>query len=229
VTSAAPTAGSRLGQSSSTDVICHSEHIHKHLFDGGSARESRDKHIFEACDLEPDLEPKALLKRGAYVTGGDIACDVDTPGADVTWSEVYKHERDGLVRLAYLITGSQAVAEDLVHDTFLKVMAKLDAGSEPGAYLRRSVINACYSWHRRSWREVALTSDNPYGAQGVGQETEMWDALSRLPTRRRTVLVLRYYLDLSEAEVASMLGCRVGTVKSTSHRALKDLRRMLEG
>jgi RNA polymerase sigma factor (sigma-70 family) len=62
----------------------------------------------------------------------------------------------------------------------------------------------------------------------MGQETEMWDALSRLPPRRRTVLVLRYYLDMSEAEVASMLGCRVGTVKSTSHRALKELRRMLE-
>jgi hypothetical protein len=69
------------------------------------------------------VEPKLLLKRGASVTGGDIACDVDTTGSDVTWSEVYRHERDGLVRLAYLITSSQAVAEDLVHDTFLLLMA----------------------------------------------------------------------------------------------------------
>jgi RNA polymerase sigma factor (sigma-70 family) len=56
----------------------------------------------------------------------------------------------------------------------------------------------------------------------------MWDALSQLPTPRRTVLVLRYYLDLPEAEVAEILGWRLGTVKSATHRALRDLRRILE-
>jgi RNA polymerase sigma factor (sigma-70 family) len=56
----------------------------------------------------------------------------------------------------------------------------------------------------------------------------MWDALSHLSRRQRTILVMRYYLDMTEADVAATLGCRVGTVKSTSHRALKDLRRMLE-
>ena len=66
-----------------------------------------------------------------------IACDVwgERPGA-ATWSDVYREERDGLVRLAYLITGSQAVAEDLVQDTFVRVMGRLDPGSSPGAYLR---------------------------------------------------------------------------------------------
>jgi RNA polymerase sigma factor (sigma-70 family) len=55
----------------------------------------------------------------------------------------------------------------------------------------------------------------------------MWDALAHLPSARRTVLVLRYYLDLPEAEVAALLGWRVGTVKSATHRALRDLRRIL--
>jgi RNA polymerase sigma factor (sigma-70 family) len=59
------------------------------------------------------------------------------------------------------------------------------------------------------------------------QDVEMWDALGHLSPPRRTVLVLRYYLDLPEAEVAAILGWRIGTVKSATHRALRDLRRIL--
>ena len=154
-----------------------------------------------------------------------LACAVPT------WTDIYRAERDGLVRLAYLMTGSQAVAEDLVQDTFIRVMARLDPGTSPGAYLRRSVINACYSWHRRAWREVG-GDDGPVrrGPEGLdeGGDVEMWDALGRLAPRRRSVLVMRYYLDMSEADVAATLGCRVGTVKSTTHRALAELRKMIE-
>jgi RNA polymerase sigma-70 factor (sigma-E family) len=159
-----------------------------------------------------------------------LACEV------VTWTDIYRAERDGLVRLAYLMTGSQAVAEDLVQDTFVRVMARLDPEASPGAYLRRSVINACYSWHRRAWREVRPEDDERpapaglrrTGAGDEGGDVEMWDALNRLAPRRRTILVMRYYLDMTEADVANTLGCRVGTVKSTSHRALADLRKIIE-
>ncbi|MBV9661462.1 MAG: SigE family RNA polymerase sigma factor [Acidimicrobiales bacterium] len=152
-----------------------------------------------------------------------------------TWDDVYLAQRDQLVRLAYLITGSQAVAEDLVQDTFLRVMAKIRADANPGPYLRRSVVNACYSWHRRSWREVrsdaedrlADRPDSRADGREEGGSVEMWDALSRLAPRRRTMLVLRFYLDMTEADVAAALGCRVGTVKSTTHRALSELKRML--
>lgn len=155
-----------------------------------------------------------------------LACDV------VTWSDVYRAERDGLVRTAFLMTGSQAVAEDLVQDTFIRVMAHIGPGDSPGPYLRRSVINACYSWHRKAWREVR-PGDEVLGARakaGVdeGGDVEMWDALNRLAPRRRAILVMRYYLDMKEADVADVLGCRVGTVKSTTHRALADLRKMIE-
>ncbi len=157
----------------------------------------------------------------------------------VTWSEIYRDERDSLVRLAYLVTGSRAVAEDLVQDTFIRVMARLEATDSPGPYLRRSVLNACYSWHRRSRREVHIAEDEDRRVsqeQRASQErrdkeaqpVEMWDALSHLSQRQRTILVMRYYLDMTEADVAATLGCRIGTVKSTSHRALRDLRRMLE-
>jgi RNA polymerase sigma-70 factor (sigma-E family) len=147
---------------------------------------------------------------------------------EVNWTDVYRLERDGLVRLAYLLTGSQAVAEDLVQDCFIRVMAKIEAQAQPGPYLRRSVINACYSWHRRNRREVQRGADLVQSPYDDSHEVEMWDALGFLAPKRRTVVVLRYYLDMSEAEVASILGCRVGTVKSTAHRALKDLRRMLD-
>jgi RNA polymerase sigma factor (sigma-70 family) len=66
------------------------------------------------------------------------------------------------------------------------------------------------------------------GAGDEGGDVEMWDALNRLAPRRRTILVMRYYLDMTEADVAATLGCRVGTVKSTTHRALADLRKMIE-
>jgi RNA polymerase sigma-70 factor (sigma-E family) len=148
----------------------------------------------------------------------------DHPGARL--EELYAAERDRLVRLAYVLTSSQAVAEDLVHDTFIRVYPRLDGLGEPGPYLRRSVVNACYSWHRRQRRQQLARIDPPSAPQPE-QDVEMWDALGRLSAPRRTVLVLRYYLDLPEAEVAAILGWRVGTVKSATHRALRDLRRML--
>jgi RNA polymerase sigma-70 factor (sigma-E family) len=144
----------------------------------------------------------------------------------VTFAALYAAQRDRLIRLAYLLTGSQVVAEDLVQDTFLRVQPKLESLSEPDAYLRRSVVNACYSWHRRQRRE-RMAMIEPPGVVAPSEHVEMWEALSHLPAARRTVLVLRYYLDLPEAEVAQLLGWRVGTVKSATHRALRDLRRIL--
>jgi RNA polymerase sigma-70 factor (sigma-E family) len=140
---------------------------------------------------------------------------------------VYRQERDRLVRLAYLLTGSQGAAEDLVQDVFVRAGTRIETVDEPAAYLRRSVTNACWSWHRRRRREERLTPERAAVVAGTS-DIEMWDALARLSTRRRHVLVLRYYLDLPEAEVAELLGCRVGTVKSATHRALKDLRRVVE-
>ena len=148
----------------------------------------------------------------------------DSPSRQL--AKLYSAYRDPLVRLAYVLTGSQAVAEDLVHDTFVRVYPRLDDLGEPGAYLRRSVVNACYSWHRRQQRQRAAVLDPPAAAL-PDEDVEMWEALGHLSAARRTVLVLRYYLDLPEAEVAAILGWRIGTVKSATHRALRDLRRLL--
>lgn len=156
-----------------------------------------------------------------------------------TWADIYALQRDGLVRLAYLITRSQATAEDVVQDVFIRVMAKIGPagkGGGPGPYLRRSVINACYSWQKHARRErpssydrspYEVTSPQPIAATETG-DVEMWDALGRLPIRQRTILVLRFYLDLTEADTAAALGCRVGTVKSGTHRALAELQKAIE-
>ncbi len=76
-------------------------------------------------------------------------------------------------------------------------------------------------------RPATAGGSGPVLADASG-DVEMWDALDRLPPRRRTILVMRFYLDMTEAEVAATLGCRIGTVKSTTHRALADLRKTME-
>jgi RNA polymerase sigma-70 factor (sigma-E family) len=150
-----------------------------------------------------------------------------TSASDQAFGELYSAERNRLVRLAYLLTGSQAVAEDLVQDVFIKARPRLADIEKPAAYLRRAVTNASWSWHRRRQREARHLDHRPAIVAGT-YDIEIFDALARLSPRRRSVLVLRYYLDLSEAETADSLGWRIGTVKSTTHRALQDLRRMLE-
>mgnify|MGYP001325955088 CR=1 FL=1 len=146
--------------------------------------------------------------------------------APAPFEDFYRSQHEPMLRLAYLLTQSRTVAEDLVQDSFLRIEPRWGSLDNPVAYLRRTVTNACYSYHRRRKREAALALEVP--ADREAEHDEMWDALARLAPRRRAALVLRYYLDLSEADIAAALGCRKGTVKSLSHRALADLRSVLE-
>jgi RNA polymerase sigma-70 factor (sigma-E family) len=144
------------------------------------------------------------------------------------FAEFYRTQYEPMLRLAYLLTQSRAVAEELVQDSFIRVHPHWPTLDQPAAYLRRTVTNACYTYHRRRQRELAaLAHPDPADLVASPEYDEIWDALAQLAPRRRAVLVLRYYLDLSEAEIAETLGCRPGTVKSLSHRALADLRRAL--
>lgn len=148
------------------------------------------------------------------------------PLAPPRFEDFYRAQYEPMLRLAYLLTGSRAAAEDLVQDSFVRVQPRYASLDTPAAYLRRTVTNACYSWHRRRQREQAYQPERP--AESVPEHDEMWDALAKLAPRRRAALVLRYYLDLSEADIAEALGCRRGTVKSLTHRGLADLREVLE-
>jgi len=131
-----------------------------------------------------------------------------------------------MVRLAFLLTHRQEVAEDLVHDCFVRIHPRWGSIVNPGGYLRQSVVNACRSHHRRAGREVDSVTEVPSVDRGPADP--LWDAMARLPDRQRAVLVLRYYHDLSERDTAAVLRCRPGTVKSLTSRALAALREVIE-
>ncbi|GAC1545047.1 MAG: SigE family RNA polymerase sigma factor [Acidimicrobiales bacterium] len=148
------------------------------------------------------------------------------PAPEGSFEEFYRAQYEPMLRLAYLLTQSHAVAEDLVQDSFIRIHPRWGTLDTPVAYLRRTVANACYSFHRRRKREAAPAGAAP--PRRAPPHDEMWDALAALAPRRRAVLVLRYYLDLSEAEIAATIGCRPGTVKSLTSRALQDLRSVVD-
>jgi RNA polymerase sigma-70 factor (sigma-E family) len=171
-----------------------------------------------------------------------------SPGADAdptagrTIATLFREHHGELVRLALLMVGDLATAEDVVQDVYASLhqrWSKAEAADSPLPYVRAAVLNGCRSVLRRrgiarragmlhrasqpddvlasAEREVILSEDR----------REVLAALARLPRRRREVLVLRYYLGLSEAEIAAVLGISPGTVKSTAARALAALARDL--
>lgn len=157
--------------------------------------------------------------------------------ADVVTSLFRAHGLQ-LLRMAMLLTGDRATAEDVVQDAFLGLHRALprlsDDGRIPG-YLRVSVVNGCRS-ALRARRRAALTrmpDAQPAGSAEsavlAGEDRRaVINALARLPVRTREVIVLRYYLDLPQAEIAAVLGISRGTVSSTISRALDRLGHELE-
>ena len=132
------------------------------------------------------------------------------------------------VRLAHLLTGSDAVAQELAQDAFAKLLPRFGSLREPKSYLRATIVNVCRNWHRGHRRELERFRRHGVPAEeSVDEIEELIDVIARLPYRQRTVLVLRYWLDLSEAEIARSLACRPGTVKSLHSRALASIRKDL--
>ncbi|MGB2569544.1 SigE family RNA polymerase sigma factor [Micromonospora citrea] len=151
---------------------------------------------------------------------------------DADFREFVEARYAELLRTAYLLTGSRDAAQDLVHDTLLKVMRHWRRVDEPIAYVRRAMVNERNSrWRRIGLRELLTSAvpdrSGPDSADAVVARDELLAALDRLPARMRTVLVLRYWEDLPEAEVAQTMGCSVGTVKSQAARGLARLRGVL--
>jgi len=143
-----------------------------------------------------------------------------------SFTAFYADHYPDLVRLATLLSGSADTAPDLVQDCFVRLHGRWTAVQDPLPYARRSVVNACASHHRRVARGRRLpTPEAPDSELGAD---ELEDALARLPARQRAAVVLRYYSDLPDADIARALRCRPGTVRSLIHRALKDLRERIE-
>ena len=151
------------------------------------------------------------------------------PGWPVELVAAYRMQRLGLVRLAYLITGDRDAAEEVVQEAFVSTLRAWPTVRDVAPYVRRAVVNASRSWLRRQaleHRHAESTADRPGPAPPAADE--MWDVLARLNERQRAAIVLRYYEGLPDAEIATMLGCREATVRTTIHRALAALRREIQ-
>jgi len=143
-----------------------------------------------------------------------------------------------LLRVAHLLTGDSSSAEDLVQATLVKVYvawARVARADSVDAYVRKMLLNEFLGQERRSARRAAkaplvvlsaLTTVAP--PDPAEDRLDLWAAVRGLPPRQRAVLVLRYYEDLTEAEIAHVLGISAGTVKSQAHAALRTLRGRLD-
>ncbi|MFF5704968.1 RNA polymerase sigma factor [Streptomyces sp. NPDC012794] len=174
---------------------------------------------------------------GAYRTGGH---GTGEPPRPPTVSELYHAHRLGMVRLAVLLVDDLGTAEDVVQDAFTALYRRhgeqISEVDNALGYLRTSVVNASRSVLRRRRTARAwippVTADVPSAEASVvlGEaHREVLAALGELTPRRRQVLVLRYWADMSEAEIAETLGISRGAVKSNASRALDALERILEG
>ena len=138
-----------------------------------------------------------------------------------------------LLRTAWLLTSHREHAQDLTQLAFAKTFAawRRVRRDDAEAYARRVLVNSYIDWWRRApWRERATErlperGAVPDHAATIDERAALTAALAQLTRRERTIVVLRYYVDLSEAEVAAHVGISVGTVKSTSSKALAKLRR----
>lgn len=154
-------------------------------------------------------------------------------GAEDDFREFVRSRSAALLGTAYALTGDRGLAEDLLQSALLSTYRhwrRVRHYEHPDAYVRRVLANQHISWWRR--RRVVEADARPPDRPGpaddsVEERDELWRALRRLPPRTRAVVVLRYWEDLSEAEVAQTLGCSIGTVKSSASRGLARLRVVL--
>lgn len=139
--------------------------------------------------------------------------------AGPAFEDFYRDQWSAAIRLATCVAGSAAVGEDIAQDVFQRMYLTWGTALEPAAYLRVAIVNGCRSYHRKRKTEAqrlpALAGRDDDGAP----RGELDDVVSALPDRQRAVVRMRYWDCLSEAEIADVMGCKAGTVKSLASRA----------
>lgn len=162
-----------------------------------------------------------------------MAVRADPAADEAILAELFAERYAELVRLAYVLTGDNELAEDLTQDAFVKAWPKLrtlrDQSKAP-AYLRQTVVNLVRQRYRRVLveRKHQPKPPDPVPGVDVSDAIDLAALVRTLPVRKRACVVLRYYADLSEEETAAALGISVGTVKSQTHRALRQLAQLVE-
>ena len=162
------------------------------------------------------------------------------PAARDAVTALYRAHADGLIRLGVVMLGDRGAAEDVVQEAFCGLYRRWDQLADAGnalPYVRSAVLNGCRSVLRRRSRRHDRpgaetgwqTAESAEASALLGEEhREVLAALRRLPARQREALVLRFYLELAEPEIARWMGISAGTVKSTTSRALAALGRLVE-
>lgn len=152
------------------------------------------------------------------------------------FGEFVAARRTVLFHAAVLLTGDVHLAEDLLQATFMRVWLRwrsISVMENADAYVHRVLVSVFLSWRRRlSWHETpssaipdVVRADQ---AADLDDRVDLVNAIRQLPPRQRTVIALRYLLDASEAETAAAMSCSIGTVKRQAHRAVSNLRTLLE-
>jgi RNA polymerase sigma-70 factor (sigma-E family) len=172
--------------------------------------------------------------RGVAAPAGQVPPAAVSAGSadDPSFRDYVRARRRALLRTAYLLTGNLPDAEDLVQSALAKTYLAWDRIEDRGAldgYVRRAMVNTHISWWRRRRVEEFPTDEIPDRAiadhsTGADMQESLRHAVDRLPQRMRAAVMLRYYEDMTEAEVAEVLGVSLGTVKSTVSRAVAKLR-----
>jgi RNA polymerase sigma-70 factor (sigma-E family) len=158
------------------------------------------------------------------------------PDAEAVLTDLYRLHALALIRLAYVMLGDRQAAEDVVQDAFAGLYrrwGRLTDHGKAAQYLRSSVLNGCRTALRRNRPVLGLADLDPAVMSAetavlAGEEQRvLMHAIRRLPGRQREALVLRFYLDAPDAEIARLMGIGESTVRSTTHRALAALGRIL--
>jgi RNA polymerase sigma-70 factor (sigma-E family) len=166
------------------------------------------------------------------VTGPGVAVRERGSERDAEFAAYMQARQSKLLRVAYLLTGDQHVAEDLVQTSLAKLYLSWDKVRDRDsvdAYVRRVLVNENNSLWRRPWKRREYATDvlpdaHASDTYDEGDRDALWELVQTLPRKARAVLVLRFYEEMSEAETADVLGISVGTVKSQTSRALATLR-----
>ena len=173
------------------------------------------------------MEPAWVL--GIHITvraGEAITSDSALPETAASdFTAFYEQQFTQAARFAWLLVRSSAVAEDLAQEAFVALSLRFEQIDNPRGFVHRVVVNQARNWQRDQRRQTLKLArlSREYGPL-TPPDVELFDLVGTLPYRQRVVIVTRYWLGLSEAEIATVLDCRPGTVKSLASRALVRLR-----
>ena len=166
------------------------------------------------------------MDRAAVGLSGDMTVLEEV---DAEFARFYRDTYVQMERVAFLLSGSAAAAADISHDCYVELYRRWASVTSPRAYVRRSIAHAAATRHARSQRE--LRDWRAAGALRAGDEHPLEylaDAIGALPYRQRAVIVLKFYCDLTEAQIADATGLRPGSVGPTVTRALARLRKDID-